>query len=83
MYMQVRTEADMNRAIASQIRALADRILLPLIKGSRIIGLVCQMTTPTFIQEINQYRMGQVLAMYPSTVASDADRRVLRRVFLR
>ena len=83
MCPQVRTEADMHRAITSQIRMLVDRILLPLIRGPRIVGLVCQMTTPTFIQDINEYRMGQVMAMYPSTAASDADRRMLRRVFLR
>lgn len=82
-HMRVRTEEQMNPAIAKEIRSIADHLLLPLIKGRRIVGLACYVTTPVFIEDINQYRMGQVTALYPSRDASEADRRMLQRAFLR
>jgi hypothetical protein len=82
-HMRVQTEGQVNPTIAREIRSMADHPLLPLIKGSRIVGLACHVTTPVFVRDINQYRMGQVTGLYPSRDASEADRRMLQSVFLR
>ena len=83
MYMSVRTEEHLTPAISSLIRALADHYLLPLIRGPRIVGLVCHVITAAKIEDLNEYRTGQVMALYPSQEASPADRAMLRSVFMR
>jgi hypothetical protein len=80
MYMEVRKESDLKAAITGEIRSLADHLLY-LIRGPRIVGLVVSVTTPALVRDINEFRTGQVMALYPSNEASDADRAMLRQVF--
>ena len=82
MHMEVQKENDLNAAITKEIRRVAD-FLLHLIKGPRIIGPVFNLTTPAFVKDINEFRTGWVMALYPSNEATDADRAMLRHVFTR
>lgn len=83
MYMSVRTQEQLTPAVSSQIRSLADHHLLPLIRGPRIVGLVCHVITAAKIENLNEYRTGQVMTLYPSRESSPADRAMMRRIFIR
>jgi hypothetical protein len=81
MYLEVRTERDINPAIAGEIRSVGDD-MRHLITGPRIIGLAFSATSPVLVRDINEFRTGHVMAYYPSHNASAADRALLRHVFL-
>jgi hypothetical protein len=83
MFLQVRTEANLTPALLSQMQGLATHYVSRFIKGPRIIGIVFHVSTAAFVEDINEYRTGQLLAMCPSREASEADRALLRHVFLR
>ena len=80
MHMQVKTEQDINRAIASVITPVGNS-MYHLLKGPRIVGISFSVTVPVFVSDINEFRTGQVTAFYASTEASDADRVLLRNLF--
>jgi hypothetical protein len=82
MYMEVRTERDINSAITGEIRSLGDH-MRHLIRGPRIIGLAFIATTPVLVRDIHEFRTGQVMGYYPSSDSSLADKVLLRQVFLR
>ena len=83
MFLQVRTEADLTPALSSQMRDLAAYYVSRFIKGPRIIGIVFHVITAALVEDINEYRTAQLLALCPSAEASEADRVLLRHVFLR
>lgn len=82
MCLEVRTKSDVNRAITDEIRMASDQ-MRHLVRGPRIIGLSFSATVPVLIDDINEFRTGQVMAYYPSSDASVADRVLLRHLFLR
>jgi hypothetical protein len=82
-FMQVRTEASLTPALSSLIRPFSDYFVARYIKGPRIVGAVFHAVTAALVEDVNEYRTGQLLAMYPSAEASEADRAMLRNVFLR
>lgn len=82
MYMEVRTEGDINTAIAREIRSVGDP-LRHLIRGPRIIGLAFSATVPSMVRDVSEFRTGQVTAYYPSRDATVGDRALLRHVFLK
>jgi hypothetical protein len=83
MFLQVRTEANLTPALSSQMRALATYYVSRFIKGRRIIGIVFHVITAALVEDISEYRTAQLLALCPSAEASEADRVLLRHVFLR
>jgi hypothetical protein len=82
-FLQVHTEADLTPALAVQMRDLAAHYVSRFISGPRIVGIVFHVSTAAFVEDINEYRTAQLLALCPSTEASRADRSMLRHVFLR
>ncbi len=83
MFLQVRTEANLTPALSSQMQELAAHYVSRFIRGPRIIGIVFHVTTAAFMDDMNEYRTAQLLAMCPSAEASEADRVLLRHAFLR
>jgi hypothetical protein len=83
MFLRVSTEAGLTPALFSQMQDLAAHYVSRFIKGPRIIGIVFQLTAAAFVEDINQYRIAQLLAMCPSAEASEADGVLLRHTFLR
>jgi hypothetical protein len=82
MFLQVRTEANLTPALFSQMQDLAAHYVSRFIRGPRIIGIVFHVTTAAFVEDLNEYRTAQPLAMCPSAEASEADRVLLRHAFL-
>jgi hypothetical protein len=80
MHMQVKTQRDINRAIATVITPVGNS-MYHLLKGPRIVGISFSVTVPVFVSDINEFRTGQVIAFYASSDASDADRALLRNLF--
>ena len=83
MFLQVRTEANLTPALSSLMQDLAEYYVSRCIKGPRIIGIVFHLTTAALVEDVNEYRTAQLLALCPSAEASEADRVLLRHVFLR
>jgi hypothetical protein len=82
-FLQVRTETDLIPALSVQVRPFTDYYVSRFIKGPRIVGAVFHAITPALVEDVNEYRTAQLLAMYPSSAASEADRIMLRNIFLR
>jgi hypothetical protein len=80
MHMQVKTERDINRAIATVITPVGNS-MYHLLKGPRIVGISFNVTVPVFVSDINEFRTRQVNAFYASSEASEADRVLLRNLF--
>ena len=81
MLFAVRTEKDLAASLHSQMHTLATKYTTSLISGPRIVGIVFQMTAPAFVEELNQYRMVQVVASYRTNNTSRSDIVLLRSLF--
>jgi hypothetical protein len=82
-FLSVRTEADLTPALAIQIKDLAVHYVRRFIAGPRIIGVVFDVITAAFVEDIQEYRTAQLLAFCASGDALVADRVMLRYAFLR
>ena len=81
-FMEVRNEADLVPAMASQIGPVAEHTVAAMVRGPRIVGAVFSFIAAAYIQALNEYRTGRLLTLHISENASGADKTLLRRVFL-